>query len=91
MNERIDVSPALRAVQMVMERGYEVDGGREYLGFFAEGDWDDYNISLSHDNVRLDIGFHNTYRLVSPNDAATQRFVDAMNLLVSEQPLNPLH
>lgn len=82
MAERIDVTPALHAVQIVIDNGTESEQGFEFQGFTAQSDNDGYNVSLARENVHLAIGFHNAYQLQSPNDAATERFIDAIKSLL---------
>ncbi|QIZ77699.1 DUF3081 family protein [Ferrimonas lipolytica] len=83
MSERIDVAPALHAVQLVIENGEVCPQGYKFEGFVADSDNDGYNVSLSHGAVELSIGFHNAYTLKSPNDAATERFLDCINQLLA--------
>ncbi|WP_298444007.1 DUF3081 family protein [uncultured Ferrimonas sp.] len=91
MSERIEVTPALQVVQLVLEHGHPVEDGVEYQGFVVDGEWDAHNLSLSRDNVSLDIRFHNAYQLRSPNDAATQRFVDSIQQLLAGKAVGKLH
>ncbi|MFI3246210.1 MAG: DUF3081 family protein [Ferrimonas sp.] len=91
MTERIKVTPALRALQLVTERGTKTAQGYCYQGFIASGSWDDYHVTLSHDNVSLELHFHNSYQLHSPNDAATERFIEALGHLLGQVELDTRH
>lgn len=82
MKNGLDTGKALRAYELIMERGTPTEHGKIYGGLEAYSDYDGYNVYMRGNGVELKVGFHNTYELDYDQEHLRDSFlkkVEALN------------
>ena len=81
---KITAETALRAYQVISDRGTPVGGGREYAGVRAELDHDGYGVTIGDGIVTVRVLFHNKVSIDTPNSRSLTRFRKRLSDLVGE-------
>ena len=81
MIEKIDAQTALRAFETVRQRGDKTDLGYRYNGIHAYSDFDGYTVTLETDYVRLDVFFHNKFKVDYSNRLKYDEFLATLERL----------
>ena len=73
MQEDFDIKLALRVTDKIFSHGTRQGDNYQFAGFTAWTDFDGYTITLSDENVKLNIYFHNKYEFDSDKGKRTGR------------------
>ncbi len=81
MDDKLDIKQALAAVGQITRHGQPGHHQFEYGGLWVDSDFDGYGLTLGDAQVSLDIYFHSSYQLHSPNRFATEAFIEHVEAL----------
>ncbi len=81
MDAKIDIKQALAAVGQITRHGQRGQHQFEYRGMWVDTEFDGYCVTLGDAQVSLEIHFHSSYQLDSPNRFATATFIEHFETL----------
>jgi len=76
--DKLDITTALRAFNIIREQGVERDGEHHLGGIAASSDFDGYTIMMHDDYVRLTIYFHNSFDLDYSSGHQLDAFIERL-------------
>lgn len=81
METKINIRQAFRVFETIHQYGERNLQGASLQGLIASSDVDGYNITITDGIVRLEIHFHNTFNITSPNRRALGEFVKRLRAM----------
>ncbi|NTS75435.1 DUF3081 family protein [Catenovulum sp. SM1970] len=75
MKNSIDIHKVLQAFNLISKNGDKTPDGFSYQGFYAQSDFDGYNLYLTDKQTELHIFFHNKYELNAPSNELADKFI----------------
>ena len=81
-DHKVDVLKSLSVFHCILNHGEKLrDGQYAYSGVRAAHDADGYSLSLSDNDVRLDLYFHNKYQVQYEKRSQLDDFLDKVDLI----------
>ncbi|MRI33433.1 DUF3081 domain-containing protein [Endozoicomonas sp. OPT23] len=78
MEHAIDIIRVLKIFEIIRENGKKIDDEYYYEGFFASSSYDGYTVMLRTQQVKMFIGFHNTFHFDSKHQADIDDFMHSL-------------